>query len=87
MSTCEFMCQNGDIVPYADARIHAFSAVVKYGLGVFEGLRGYWNAEQQQLFVFRLAEHLERLRFGMKVLRCDRIYESCLLYTSPSPRD
>ena len=54
MPTCEFMCHNGDIVAYRDARIHAFSAVVKYGLGVFEGLRAYWNAQQQQLYVFRL---------------------------------
>lgn len=86
MSTCEFMCHNGDIVPYADAKIHAFSAVVKYGLGVFEGLRAYWNADQQQLHVFRLTEHLERLRFGMKVMRYERIFdtaylEDCLLRT------
>lgn len=79
MSTCEFMCLNGEIVPYKDARIHAFSAVVKYGLGVFEGLRGYWNAERLELYVFRLAEHIERLRFGMKVMRYDSIYEAAHL--------
>ena len=79
MSTCDFMCLNGEIVPYADAKIHAFSAVVKYGLGVFEGLRAYWNAEQQQLYVFRLTEHLERLRFGMKVMRYERIFETAFL--------
>lgn len=79
MSTCEFMCLNGEIVPYGDAKIHAFSAVVKYGLGVFEGLRAYWNAEQQQLYVFRLTEHLERLRFGMKVMRYERIFETAFL--------
>jgi branched-chain amino acid aminotransferase len=79
MSTCEFMCLNGEIVPYRDARIHAFSAVVKYGLGVFEGLRGYWNADRQELYVFRLAEHIDRLRFGMKVLRYDEIYEPVYL--------
>ena len=79
MSTCDFMCLNGEIVPYGDAKIHAFSAVVKYGLGVFEGLRAYWNAEQQQLYVFRLTEHLERLRFGMKVMRYERIFETAFL--------
>ena len=86
MSTCDFMCLNGDIVPYGEAKIHAFSAVVKYGLGVFEGLRAYWNAERQQLYVFRLSEHLERLRYGMKVMRYERIFdasflEDCLLRT------
>ena len=79
MSTCDFMCLNGEIVPYGDAKVHAFSAVVKYGLGVFEGLRAYWNAEQQQLYVFRLTEHLERLRFGMKVMRYERIFETAFL--------
>jgi len=75
MPTCEFMCLNGEIVPYRDAKIHAFSAVVKYGLGVFEGLRAYWNTGRQELYVFRLAEHIDRLRFGMKVMRYDRIFE------------
>jgi branched-chain amino acid aminotransferase len=79
MSTCEFMCLNGEIVPYGDAKIHAFSAAVKYGLGVFEGLRAYWNAGQEQLHVFRLDEHLERLRFGMKVMRYERILDTDFL--------
>ncbi|MBM3600285.1 MAG: branched-chain amino acid transaminase [Alphaproteobacteria bacterium] len=84
MPTCEFMCLNGEIVPYRDAKIHAFSAVVKYGLGVFEGLRAYWNAGRGELYVFRLAEHIERLRFGMKMMRYDKIYdadylEDCLI--------
>jgi branched-chain amino acid aminotransferase len=71
MPTAEFMSLNGRIVPYRDCTIHAFSALAKYGSGVFEGLRGYWNADAQELFVFRLREHLERLRFGMKVMRFD----------------
>jgi branched-chain amino acid aminotransferase len=80
MSTCEYMCLNGEIVPYGEAKIHAFSAAVKYGLGVFEGLRAYWNASHRQLYVFRLPEHLERLRFGMKVMRYERILEHDLLH-------
>jgi branched-chain amino acid aminotransferase len=63
------MTLNGAVVRYEDCRIHAFSALAKYGTGVFEGLRGYWNAAAGELYVFRLAEHLERLRFGMKVMR------------------
>jgi len=59
MPTAPFMCLNGEIVAYGDCRIHAFSALAKYGSGVFEGLRGYWNAEEGQLYVFRLREHLD----------------------------
>lgn len=75
MPTAPFMCINGEIVAYEDAKLHAFSGVVKYGAGVFEGLRGYWSESHRELWVFRLHEHLERLRFGMKMLRLDVIYE------------
>ncbi len=76
MPTSPFMSLNGRVVPYAECTIHAFSGVVKYGAGVFEGLRAYWNAEREELFVFRLKEHLDRLRYGMKVLRFDTVFEA-----------
>ena len=69
MPTEPKMYLNGRIVDYADCRIHAFASAVKYGAAVFEGLRGYWNAEAGQLYIFRLREHMERLRFGMKAMR------------------
>lgn len=74
MSTCPWMYHNGRIVPYGEAQVHAFSGAVKYGAGVFEGLRGYWDARRGELWIFRLREHLERLRFGMKALRLDRTF-------------
>ena len=70
------MWLNGAIVPYDQCHIHAFSGVVKYGAAVFEGLRGYWNHERGEMYVFRLAEHLERLRFGMRVMRFDPVFET-----------
>lgn len=73
MTTAPWMFLDGRIVAYADAKIHAFSGVVKYGCGVFEGLRGYRGGDGQ-LFVFRLPEHLDRLRFGMKVMRYEHVY-------------
>jgi branched-chain amino acid aminotransferase len=74
MATAELMCLDGEIVPYAEARIHAFAGVVKYGCGVFEGIRAYWNDAAQELYVFRLAAHLERMRFGMKLMRFAEVY-------------
>ena len=78
------MCLNGEITAYEDTRVHAFSGVVKYGCAVFEGLRGYWNEDDGQMYVFRLREHMERLRFGMRVMRFETVYqaehlEDCLL--------
>ena len=79
MPTAPFMCLDGEIVPYAEAKIHAFTGVVKYGCGVFEGIRAYWSEARRELFVFRLPEHLERLRFGMKLMRFAQIYPSAYL--------
>jgi branched-chain amino acid aminotransferase len=76
MPTAELMCLDGEIVRYQDARIHAFAGVVKYGCGVFEGIRAYWSTAERELFVFRLAEHLERMRLGMKLMRYAEIYPS-----------
>jgi branched-chain amino acid aminotransferase len=66
------MCLNGQIVAYEDCKVHAFAGGLKYGAGVFEGIRGYWH--DGELHVFRLAEHLERLRFGMRVMRYDQVF-------------
>jgi branched-chain amino acid aminotransferase len=78
-ATAALMSLNGRVVPYEQCQVHAFSGVVKYGAAVFEGLRGYWNAERGDLYVFRLAEHLERLRYGMKVMRLEPAFEPAFM--------
>jgi branched-chain amino acid aminotransferase len=60
---------NNQIVESEAVSIHPLSTALKYGAGVFEGLRGYWNAEQEQLHIFRLDEHLRRLQDSAKILR------------------
>jgi len=60
---------NGDLVPYADAKIPIHSCAVKYGAAVFEGARAYWNAAQEQLYVFRLRDHVERLFTSLRLMR------------------
>lgn len=51
-------------------RTHAFA----YGTGCFEGIRGYWSKEDQQIYLFRLREHYERLLRSCKILRMDLPY-------------
>ncbi len=46
-------------------RTHAFA----YGTGCFEGIRGYWNEEEQQVYLFRAREHYERLLRSCKTLQ------------------
>jgi branched-chain amino acid aminotransferase len=40
-----------------------------YGTACFEGIRGNWNEEHSKTYIFRLAEHFERMDRGAKILR------------------
>lgn len=59
----------GQFVPIEQAKISVMSHAFNYGTAVFEGVRGYWNAEHEQLYVFRLREHSERLLRSGHLLR------------------
>ena len=53
---------NGAFVPLQDAKIGVMTHAFNYGTGCFEGIRAYWNADEGQLYAFRLPEHFDRLR-------------------------
>ncbi len=76
------MVLNGAIVPYEEARIHCLAPAITYAAAVFEGIRAYWNAEQQRLHVFRLDDHLHRLQYSMKVMRFEAPYSMTMLRAS-----
>jgi len=65
---------NGEIVDEKDVSISIRSKVVNYGLGCFEGIRAYWDEENEQLYGFRLKEHYERLLESAKALNMDIPY-------------
>jgi len=71
MSQPAYVHFDGRIVPYDEARIHISSPAAMYGIGVFEGIRGYWNDADRELYVFRLRDHVERLKQSMKLLRLE----------------
>jgi branched-chain amino acid aminotransferase len=54
---------------YQDARIGLLTHGLNYGTGAFAGLRGYWNADDQQLYVFRPLDHLRRFLESTRLLR------------------
>jgi branched-chain amino acid aminotransferase len=58
----------GEIVPYSEAKVSVLTHGFNYGTAVFAGVRAYWNAEQEQLYVFRAAEHFQRLLHSAKVM-------------------
>ena len=67
---------NGEYVEWPEARIHVSTAAVLTGGSVFEGLRGYSDPDERQVYVFRLPEHLTRLRQSMKIMRMTPPYPS-----------
>lgn len=57
------------VVPYGEARLGLLTHTFNYGTGVFAGIRAYWNADVEKLFVFRLADHVRRLHESARLLR------------------
>jgi branched-chain amino acid aminotransferase len=60
---------NGRFLPWSECVVHVRAQAVMTGASVFEGIRAYWNADDEELYVLKLREHLDRLRASMKVLR------------------
>ncbi len=60
---------NGQYMPMHDAHIGILTHALHYGTGVFEGIRAYWNAEEQELFVVRPREHYVRWKQNGGILR------------------
>src|SRR6476469_3917303 len=65
----DYIWMDGEIVPWAEARIHVATDAVLRGENVFEGVRAYWNEDQEELYIFKNAQHLRRLRQSSKVMR------------------
>ncbi len=59
MEMADLIWQNGEFVPWAEAKIHVLSHGLHYGTGVFEGIRCYET--ERGPAVFRHREHLVRL--------------------------
>jgi branched-chain amino acid aminotransferase len=63
---------NGELVDWADAKVHVGVHGLHYGSGVFEGIRCYETPKGSA--VFRLRDHLERLANSAKILFMDLPY-------------
>lgn len=63
-----------EFVPLAEAKIGIMTHAFLYGTAVFEGIRGNWNDKEQQLYLFRLNEHYDRLRKSCRIVKIDLPY-------------
>ncbi len=68
-SNPDYLWLSGSLIPWEEATVHVTQIGWTAISAVFEGIRGYWNEEESQLYLFRLADHLARLRDSMKLMR------------------
>jgi len=61
----KFVWFDGKLVKDEDAKVPVMTHAIHYGTSVFEGLRGYWNSKN--LNIFRLNDHIKRFRNSGKV--------------------
>ena len=62
------------IVPLEEAKISVMTHAFNYGTACFEGIRGNWNAQRGQIYLFRALEHYQRLRKSCKILGIELPY-------------
>jgi branched-chain amino acid aminotransferase len=58
----------GEFCRYADAKVGLLTHGLQYGTGCFEGIRGYWVPEDEELYLVLLRDHFERLATSAKIL-------------------
>lgn len=64
-----YLWWKGDLVRWEDATVHVTDLAWSAVGGVFEGIRAYWNEDQEELYVFRLKEHMQRLKDSTRMVR------------------
>lgn len=65
---------DGRYMPTSEAKVGVMTHALNYGTGVFEGIRAYWNAADEQLYVLHLREHFERMHRSCKIMRIQLPY-------------
>src|SRR5438128_259156 len=58
-------------VPMEEAKISIATHAFNYGTGCFEGIRGYWNSEREEVYLVKLQKHFQRLLNSTRLFRID----------------
>ena len=65
---------DGRLMPLKDANVNIATHAFNYGTAVFEGIRGYWNDQEEELYVVQAGPHFARLQRSARVLQIDLPY-------------
>ena len=70
----ELICYfEGQYVPMREAKVSIMTHAFMYGTATFEGIRAYWNDDQQRLYGLKMREHVERIRQSCRILLMDDV--------------
>jgi branched-chain amino acid aminotransferase len=74
IESTDFIWFDGEFIPWEEAKVHVVSHTLHYGSGVFEGIRAYKT--DRGTAIFRLGEHLDRLRYSCEAIRLELPYST-----------
>ena len=58
----------GEYIPLKDANVNIQTHALQYGTACIGGIRGYWNDQKKELYLFRIEDHFKRLSDSAKIL-------------------
>ena len=64
----EYVFLDGEYIESDKATIPVRTHAFLYGTGVFEGIRAYYNKDEDKMYAFRMKEHYERMMRSAKVM-------------------
>lgn len=75
----EYVYLKGEYVESDKALIPVRTHAFLYGTSVFEGIRAYYNKDEDQMYAFRVKEHFERMMKSAKIMwmKCPHTVEEC----------
>jgi branched-chain amino acid aminotransferase len=79
LNISKFVWFNGKFTTYDKAKVPITTHAIHYGTSIFEGIRGYWNSKN--LNIFRLDDHIKRFR------RSGQFYSISLNYSNEQLSD
>lgn len=59
----------GKFLPLEECNVNIMTHALQYGTMVFGGVRGYYDEERDQVFLFRLDEHFKRLKRSAHIMQ------------------
>jgi branched-chain amino acid aminotransferase len=74
--TPKYLWRSGELVEWESATVHVSMLGWTAVSAIFEGIRAYWNPDRQELYIFRLDDHLKRMLQSMKLMRMASPYST-----------